>query len=239
MYFLKSKEDLKYYIKEDSFANPPCKNILVYIKDWIFQNEKFYLHKYLVTLRHLEYYKNNRDKIIYKLFYLYYLMKWKRQSHKTGLTIPPNCCGPGLRLYHTVNTRTAMTSETVIGARVTLRPGVVFGYQGDSTRESLNSPVIEDDVEFSWGAKAFGKVHIGRGALINANSVVLSNIPPYAIVVGNPGKVIGFTKNPQEVIEYEEQHYPIDKRIPLDLLEKNYNKFFISRIDEIRKYTKV
>lgn len=236
---IKSRQDLRYYIEEDSVANPPAKNFIHYIKDWVFQNEKFYIHKYLVILRHLEFYKNRKKSLLSGLLYLYYLIKWKRLSHRTGMTIPPNCSGPGLKLYHTVNSRTAMTAETKLGARVTLRPGVVFGYQGDTARESLASPVIEDDVEFSWGAKAFGKVHIGRGALINANSVVLSNIPPYAIVVGNPGKVIGFTKNPEEIIEYEKEHYPIEDRLSLDYLERNYQKYFISRIDTIRKYTKI
>ena len=33
-------------------------------------------------------------------------------------------------------------------------------------------------------------VHIGNGAIIGANSVVASDIPPYCVAVGNPCKVI-------------------------------------------------
>ena len=33
-------------------------------------------------------------------------------------------------------------------------------------------------------------VHIGDGAIIGANSVVSSNIPPYTIAAGNPCRVI-------------------------------------------------
>ena len=41
---------------------------------------------------------------------------------------------------------------------------------------------------------------IGNGVVVGANSVVTKDIPPYAIVVGSPAKVIGyrFTK---EIIE--------------------------------------
>ena len=33
-------------------------------------------------------------------------------------------------------------------------------------------------------------VHIGDGAIIGANSVVASDIPPYSIAVGNPCRVV-------------------------------------------------
>lgn len=37
-----------------------------------------------------------------------------------------------------------------------------------------------------------GGVKIGNGALIGANSVVAKDIPPYAIAVGNPARVIKY-----------------------------------------------
>ena len=33
-------------------------------------------------------------------------------------------------------------------------------------------------------------VHVGDGFFIGANAVVVSDIPPYSVVVGNPAKVI-------------------------------------------------
>ena len=33
-------------------------------------------------------------------------------------------------------------------------------------------------------------VNIGDGAIIGANSVVASDIPPYAVAVGNPSRVV-------------------------------------------------
>ena len=43
-------------------------------------------------------------------------------------------------------------------------------------------------------------VTIGQGAIIGANSVVLTNIAPYCIAVGNPAKVVGFAE-PKEMSE--------------------------------------
>ena len=33
-------------------------------------------------------------------------------------------------------------------------------------------------------------VHIGDGAIVGARSVVTENVPPYAIVAGNPARVV-------------------------------------------------
>lgn len=50
--------------------------------------------------------------------------------------------------------------------------------------------VIEDDVWIGTGAVITKGVRIARGAIIGANSVVTRDIPPYAIAVGVPAKVI-------------------------------------------------
>jgi len=75
---------------------------------------------------------------------------------------------------------------------------------------------------------------IGRFAQIGAGSVVRNPVPPYAIVVGNPAKIVGYVFTPEEVKEFEEKHYPNN---PIDLVkyEKDYNKYFINRIKDIKK----
>ena len=156
-----------------------------------------------------------------------------------GLILYPNTIKPGLMLYQTVGGKTCVASDAKIGAHVVIRPGLILGYQGDSYRTNQAAPIVEDYVEFSWGVMAFGNKHIGRGALINANSVITSNIPPYAIVVGNPAKVVGFKLKPEEIVELENELYSEEERLPLELLEKNYEKYFMSRLKEIRDYTKI
>ena len=59
------------------------------------------------------------------------------------------------------------------------------------------------------------------------------------MVIGNPAKVVGFSFTPEEIIEHEKVLYPEEERLPLELLEKNYNKYFISRIKEIKQFTRL
>lgn len=59
---------------------------------------------------------------------------------------------------------------------------------------SKGSIIIEDDVWLGEKVSVMAGVHIGRGAIIGANSVVTKDIPAYAIAVGSPAKVIKMLK---------------------------------------------
>lgn len=50
--------------------------------------------------------------------------------------------------------------------------------------------IIGNDVWIGQNVTVLPGVHAGDGAIIGANSVVASDIPPYAVAVGNPCKVI-------------------------------------------------
>ena len=84
-----------------------------------------------------------------------------------------------------------------------------------------------------------GVTEIGRGAMISANSFVNTKIPPYAIVRGNPAKIIGFKKTPEEIIEYERNHYNENDRIPVDVIFRNYEKYYLSRCKELKEWKRL
>lgn len=99
--------------------------------------------------------------------------------------------------------------------------------------------IIRDNVMIGANSIIMPGVHeIGRHAMISVGSVVKSKVPPYAIVMGNPAKIIGFKWAPSEIIKYEAMHYPEDKRIPLDQLENNHRIYFISKIKVIKEFIK-
>lgn len=50
---------------------------------------------------------------------------------------------------------------------------------------------IDDDVFIGARSIILKGVHIGRGAVVGAGSVVTKNVPAMAIVAGNPAKVVG------------------------------------------------
>ena len=103
----------------------------------------------------------------------------------------------------------------------------------------LSQLVIKD---YAWiGARAFihpGVKEIGRRSIIAADSVVKNKVPPYAIVMGNPARIVGFVLTLNAMIEFEKTHYPEEERIPAEVLEHNYNKYFINRINEIKELIK-
>ena len=52
--------------------------------------------------------------------------------------------------------------------------------------------IIGNEAWIGENATIFGGAKIGTGAIIGANSVVTGNIPPYAIAVGNPARIIKY-----------------------------------------------
>ncbi|MEA4886686.1 MAG: hypothetical protein VB063_08395 [Bacteroides graminisolvens] len=99
--------------------------------------------------------------------------------------------------------------------------------------------IVEEDVWIAANVTLLMGAHIGRGSTIGAGAVVRTNIPPYATVIGNPAKIVGFKFTPDEIIEHEKALYTEEERLPRELLEKNYEKYFLKRIKEIKEWTRL
>jgi acetyltransferase-like isoleucine patch superfamily enzyme len=58
----------------------------------------------------------------------------------------------------------------------------------------LTSPiVIQDDCWISFGAIILKGITIGKGAVVAAGSVVTKDVPDYAVVAGNPARIVKYT----------------------------------------------
>lgn len=118
---------------------------------------------------------------------------------------------------------------------------VVGRFIRDTERERSNEKeadvIIEEDVEIGSNVTLLAGVHLGRGCTVGSGAVVRTAVPAYSIVIGNPAKVVGFNFTPEQIIEHEKSLYPENQRLPLESLQKNYEKYFLNRMKEIRSFT--
>lgn len=95
---------------------------------------------------------------------------------------------------HRTDLVTTFPLDTMIG-------GQKGGAEGDRSYVGGGKGIeIKNDVWIGYGATIVGNVTVGNGAVIAAEAVVFSDIPDYAIAVGNPARVNKF-RFPSEVIE--------------------------------------
>ena len=59
--------------------------------------------------------------------------------------------------------------------------------------------VVGHDVWIGYGATLLAGITVGHGAVIGAMSVVTADVPPYAVVAGNPARVIRFRQEPAAI----------------------------------------
>lgn len=184
---IRTKQDLKEYIKEDQLRNGGklsfCKRIIGLI------DEHYMVRKLLYYLRHYEYCINTRDvKFSSKIMYFYYMYKFNRIKYKMQINIIPNTIGKGLYIAHW-NGGIALNIISM-GDYCTINSGAMAGNKNNNE----NRAIIGNHVELTFGCKIVGKVNIGDHAIIAPNSVVIKDVPAYAVVSGVPAKIIKYKK---------------------------------------------
>ncbi len=73
----------------------------------------------------------------------------------------------------------------------------------DSGKAQKSKIVIEDDVWIGHGAILLAPLRIGRGSIVAAGNLVVRDVPPYAIVAGNPAKLIKMRFTPEQIEEHD------------------------------------
>ncbi len=124
------------------------------------------------------------------------LMYWVRLI--TNIEIHPGAnIGPRFVIDHGAGIVIGETAE--IGPDVTLYQGVTLG--GTSTKKIKRHPTLAGDNIVGAGAKIIGAVEIGHGARIGAGSVVLTNVPDNATIIGVPGHITHVKDDSNGVIQ--------------------------------------
>ncbi|SCY72588.1 Hexapeptide repeat of succinyl-transferase [Butyrivibrio sp. INlla14] len=154
------------------------------------------------------------------LLYRYKLHKARSRWRKTnshndtymGEEFNPDLVSVGNGTYGLLNIiNYSNTYKLIIGNYCSIAPNVCFVVCGEHRTDSISTyPFnvkilgeeyeavskgniqVDDDVWFGVNVTVLSGIHIGQGAVIAAGSVVTKDVPPYAIVGGNPARVIKY-----------------------------------------------
>jgi len=110
-------------------------------------------------------------------------------------SIGPNCMiGLGEHDLHAISTNTRISN----------------GY-GNMNLFELKNTVIENDVWLGASCVVKQGVKISNGAVVGANAVVTHDVPPYAIVVGVPAKIIAYRFDKDKIDEIMQSNWYNEK----------------------------
>ena len=128
-------------------------------------------------------------------------------SQLAGIEIPWRTrIAPGLALTH--GRGIVVNAGARIGSNVTLFLGVTLGQRdhidAQGRRHTLY-PVIEDEVWIGPHAIIVGGITVGKGSRIAGGAYVFTDVPPYSVVLGNPGRIVKRDCTPDVDNRYSEE----------------------------------
>jgi UDP-2-acetamido-3-amino-2,3-dideoxy-glucuronate N-acetyltransferase len=94
-----------------------------------------------------------------------------------------------IRPFVFIPTGITIENDVFIGPNVTFSNDKYPKVEGDWVQLKT---VVRSGASLGANSVLLPGIEIGKKALVGAGSVVVKNVPDYAIVVGNPAKVIGF-----------------------------------------------
>lgn len=86
--------------------------------------------------------------------------------------------------------------------------------------------IVEEDVWIGARVTLLAGAHIGRGAVIGASSLVNKEIPPYAVAVGSPTRIVASKFTIEQILEHERILYPENKCFSREYLEELFATYY-------------
>jgi len=127
----------------------------------------------------------------------------------TGVEIHPGAT-IGRRFFIDHGMGVVIGETTEVGDDVLMYKGVVLG--GTSSEPVKRHPTVGDGVVLGTDAVVLGNITLGEGAKIGSGSVVVRDVPPFATVVGVPGRVVrvnGERCTPEMLLQHGQLPDPI------------------------------
>lgn len=178
---IKSKEDLKEYIKEDNCNHweKDKRRINLFLR----QDEFYYIGKYFRLLRKQEFFANNIvNKKVYIIFYYFYTAKKNRLGNKLNIIIPENTLGKGVTICHK---NIIINPNSKIGEYSILHGNNCIGNDGKSEQ----APIVGSYTNIGYGACIIGNIQLADYMWIGSNAVVNKSFNTMKqTIVGVPAK---------------------------------------------------
>ena len=138
------------------------------------------------------------------------------------------------KIQNAPNEKITIKKYTVIGMECTIVsnshrstvgiPQILLGTS--HINDTSNDLTIGEDVWIGVNVTILANANIGRGAICGACSVVTKPVPPYALVVGAPAKIVGVKFTIDQILEHEEKLYPEHERMSRVELEQLFEKYY-------------
>ena len=117
---------------------------------------------------------------------------------KVKIPIPTTCYLPDDKKLKDLNIDfphpigIVIASRCTLGKNCTIYQNVTIGAKSHELAKKGKKyfPTIGDNVTIYAGACVIGGIKVGNNAIIGANSVVVKDVPPNTIAVGNPARII-------------------------------------------------
>lgn len=86
--------------------------------------------------------------------------------------------------------------------------------------------IINEDVWVGANSTILAGITIGRGAIIGACALVTKDIPPYALAVGAPAKIVGVKFSKENIFNHEKELYKVNQRMKEEDIDKLFSTYY-------------
>lgn len=140
----------------------------------------------------------------------------------------------GLSIQNNENEHVYIKKYTVISRDVTIvtnnhrsTVGIPQCLLGASHINDTSKDIhIGEDVWVGTRSTILAGGDLGRGCIVGACSMVTKPVPPYALVVGSPARIVGVKFTIDQIMEHEKALYPAAERMSREELEELFAKYY-------------